>query len=469
MTTPRRTTRLTLGALCALSLFAAACGDDDDEDSATTAAEEATATAAESPETTAGESTETTSGESTDTTESDTTEAESAETTSGEDMGPATGEPIKIGMIYAETGRTASAYNTTNDVALAWTEYWNEHGGVGGRPVEVISIDMQGDVAVAAEAARELVETEGVVGVMIQDSATEIAVSQYFADAGVPVIGGTSNAFDAASAPNTQFVMASTAPGSYGVGLAAAAAAGGTHFSGIVCAEVPSCAAADPFYAANAEAFGLEYTPVVTATHTEPSYTSYCLAVTNEGQDVIVLGFAPAVVVPIAQECIAQGYTGQFSLSANTFDAAALDEAGNVDVVGYLNGFPWWADDPQVELYRTAMETSAPDVELRTPSGTNTWATLELFRKALTDTPPAADAVTTADVLAAYYALDGETLDGLLPGPVTFTEGDAAQPDMPCGWLTAYDAASGEFSTTAYEESGNGASGDLQSYCFVEG
>jgi branched-chain amino acid transport system substrate-binding protein len=305
-----------------------------------------------------------------------------------------------------------------------------------------------------------------VVGVMVQDSATETAVSEYLAGAGVPVIGGSASNFAEGTAPNTQFVVASTPPGAFGVGLAAAAAGGGTHYSGIVCSEVPSCAAAGPFYETHAADFGLEYTPIVTAAHTEPSYTSYCLAVTSAGEDVINLGFAPAVVVPIAQECIAQGFTGKFQIAATTIDAAALDAAGDLEISGYLNGFPWYADDPQVEIFRQSMEASAPEVDFRTPAATTTWATLELFRTALANTPPAADTVTVDDVLAAYYAVEDETLGGLLPGPVTFTEDAAFAPGMPCGYLITYSG--GEFTTEAYEDSGNGATGDLQSYCYTE-
>lgn len=137
-----------------------------------------------------------------------------------------------------------------------------------------------------------------------------------------------------------------------------------------------------------------------------------------------------------------QGFTGEFSLGSGTLDAAALDAAGNMTVNGFTNGFPWWADDPQVELYRTSMEATVPDVDLRNPAATVTWSALELFRTALDATPPAAETVSADDVLAAYYALDGETLDGLLPGPVTFTEGSGAQPSMPCSFLLRYEDAS---------------------------
>jgi branched-chain amino acid transport system substrate-binding protein len=229
---------------------------------------------------------------------------------------------------------------------------------------------------------------------------------------------------------------------------------------------VPTCGSAATFYGEHAADFGLEYTPAVSASHSEPSYTSYCLAVTADGADVLALAFSPAAVVPIAAECQAQGFTGDISLPGNTIDAAALDEAGTVTMNGYVNGFPWFADDPQVELFREQMELTAPDADFRNPAATTTWASLELFRVALDATPPAADTVTIDDVLAAYYALDGETLDGLLPGPVTYTEGDGPQPGMQCAWLVSYD--DGEFTILEEGESGNGASGDLHSWCYTE-
>ena len=50
------------------------------------------------------------------------------------------------------------------------------------------------------------------------------------------------------------------------------------------------------------------------------------------------------------------------------------------------------------------------------------WATGELLKKALaTAAGPASAAVTRQTVLAAYGAVSGETLDGLLPQPITFT------------------------------------------------
>ena len=51
-----------------------------------------------------------------------------------------TGTPIKIGLVYSETGRTALTYGMTDGVANAWAEWVNtEMGGVNGHPVEIVA------------------------------------------------------------------------------------------------------------------------------------------------------------------------------------------------------------------------------------------------------------------------------------------------------------------------------------------
>ena len=106
-------------------------------------------------------------------------------------------------------------------------------------------------------------------------------------------------------------------------------------------------------------------------------------------------------------------------------------------LVGALNGFPWWAD-AAAGADRTATSTSstATATTSATPSATTTWSALELFRKAMGDNGPAADAeVTTADVIGVYQGISGETLDGLLPAPVTLRRPTASSPLSRCFWL----------------------------------
>ena len=197
--------------------------------------------------------TATTEGEAA-TTEGDTatTEGDTA-TTEGEAEAP-TGTPVKIGVIYAETGSHRCARTTSvDDVANAWAEWANtEQGGVNGHPVEIAAVDDTSTGEGAVAAARELVESEGVVGIVIQDSAAEVATVDYLAEQGVPYIGGTANnrPIDGGdtSWPNTHFVTAPSNPGTAAGTLLAASAIGQTAYGATVCAEVPACAEAGQLY-----------------------------------------------------------------------------------------------------------------------------------------------------------------------------------------------------------------------------
>ena len=148
----------------------------------------------------------------------------------------------------------------------------------------------------------------------------------------------------------------------------------------------------------------------------------------------------------------------------NTVIASQFETIEGLHLAGVIHGFPWWADAPPVETYNTVLESYGGGVDGRNPSATTAWAALELFRTAMGEFGPAADAeIAAADVVAAYHQVTDETLDGLLPSPLSFVA-EGAQPYVPCFWL--YEMQDGEFSTVTLGDSGNGESGDLQSSCF---
>jgi branched-chain amino acid transport system substrate-binding protein len=112
----------------------------------------------------------------------------------------ASGEPIKIGAIntkqpgtdFTEIGRTAEAY----------FKCVNDNGGINGRPVQMVLETEATDPAQAAAAAKKLIETEKVAGIVGSTSIIECAVNhQYYEQQGYYVIGsgiapecyGTSN------------------------------------------------------------------------------------------------------------------------------------------------------------------------------------------------------------------------------------------------------------------------------------
>ena len=80
--------------------------------------------------------------------------------------GAATGEPIKIGLLAAITGPSASGQRAIDQVGAAWETWVNENGGINGQPVELVFKDSANDPAKASAAAKELVEQDGVIAII---------------------------------------------------------------------------------------------------------------------------------------------------------------------------------------------------------------------------------------------------------------------------------------------------------------
>src|SRR5918997_1258777 len=143
-------------------------------------------------------------------------------------LGPenvAEGEPVLIGFV--SDGAT-DAFDNTDELraAEATAEYWNTHkGGIGGRPIEVVTCEAKGDPATAASCANQLVEDQ-VVAVALSQSAAGPAVWEPLHQAGVPTF--FFQASDEAMAADTRssFLMVNPLAVFLGVPLGAAKESG---------------------------------------------------------------------------------------------------------------------------------------------------------------------------------------------------------------------------------------------------
>ncbi len=440
-----------------LALVAGACGGDDDDDSS------ADTTAAEAAATTTGDGAETTEAGGTDTTEAATTEATESDTTEGgEDTaaGEPTGSPITIGMALGETGPSSSTEKSARPVAEAWAEYVNSQlGGINGHPVNLVVKDTASDGATGAAVVRELVEQEQAVVLLSVASASESAYGEYTQQQSIPVIGVGYSPATWGALPNW-FATATTVPAVVQAQFVAAKEVGATKWAAVSCIEVASCAAAQPLYEPAAAQVGLELGGSVSASTTAPNYTAECLQLIGEGVDYVQLSIAPAAGEKIAAECRLQGYDGWFGATAGSVVASSFTDP-ELRLAGGLNGFPWFADAEPVQAFVDAMD-AAGVTEYQDPTSTGTWAALELFRTAMAD---ASDEPTRDEVFQAYYALQDEDLDGLLPQAVTYAEGQPSPP-VNCFWV--YTLEGGEFASVEPQggESGNSVtSGPLKTAC----
>jgi branched-chain amino acid transport system substrate-binding protein len=182
--------------IVALALVAASCGDDDN--STATDAGGTTATSAPTEETsadTSGDTTGSTSEGTTGATTSDTTA-----TTGGTDGGlgepnPATGEPVKIGLITEEgsqaIGGQSLATSTAFDIGI---KYLNDYrGGLAGHPIQLVECGNRATPAGAQDCAQQMVEQDVAAVVLPFDCCGDDQVP-IVVDAGIPYVVASGSA-----------------------------------------------------------------------------------------------------------------------------------------------------------------------------------------------------------------------------------------------------------------------------------
>jgi branched-chain amino acid transport system substrate-binding protein len=102
---------------------------------------------------------------------------------------PATGTPIKVGAVVGATG--PADFTSASKGAKAYFDCVNANGGINGRPVEYLVKDDGWDPGKASQAARQLVEDEGVVAMVGSTSFVECgANAAYYEKNNVLVIAG---------------------------------------------------------------------------------------------------------------------------------------------------------------------------------------------------------------------------------------------------------------------------------------
>src|SRR5262245_51255643 len=320
---------LALVALSVLVLAAVACGGDDDDD---------------------------------------TSSSGSGTTTEGTDLlGPenvASGDPIKVGMV--SDGAT-QAFDNTDELraAQAAAEYYNNHkGGIGGRPIEVVTCETGADPAGATDCANQLVEAE-VVAVALSQSAGADSVWEPLHAAGIPTLFFQTSTEAMLADTADSFVMVNPLATLYGTPIAAAEAED-TDKLAFVLIDVPQALASFESGAADAilENAGLEYelikVPVGTA-----DMTVQMQQVVDADAGVVQIVGNDAFCIAAIQGLNAVGYDGAITMiSQCVTDATREALPGQLEGISITSTMALGAaDDPAYQLYLAVMDKYGEDLD----------------------------------------------------------------------------------------------------------
>ena len=343
----RRAWRTVAALLAVFALIAAACGSDDGDDDAAEAP--AATEAAPAP----------------------TTEAAPAPTT---EAAPS-GEPIKV-MTVTTLNAAGPTYHNIANTAMAYADYINARGGIGGRPLEVTVCDEMFDPAVAAACAREAVE-ENMVSV--------VGSFTFFAESIVPVIAESDITWFGPCCPITPSEL--TSPHSFPIGNQP------MYAVGIIKRAIDDgCRAINAVIIDGAQIFlppmenaiaalGQSFGDIIILPPTAQDYSSEVAQATTDADCVIgIVSETPYITWNTAwtqSGTDARQYGPQGNL--NEISAAGNEESTDGDIIGGM--YPDISTAPWDE-YRVALEEGGWDTtehDYNSLGGMGTWAAFAAF------------------------------------------------------------------------------------------
>ena len=330
--------RVSLALIAALSLFAAACSSDGDSssDAADVTSAESAPPATDPPDTEPA-ATDPPDTEPVDTSPSDTaTDATEPAATEVDfasafpDLDPPAGEPIAVGLVNTEGTPGLDFPDIRLDITGA-VDYLNEHGGMGGRPIELVNCTAKGSPETSQACAQELVgkDVELVLRGLdhFPDSATYTA-------ANIPVVG-VLPILPGDYTANSLFLTGGNAT----VGAAMAAVAK-EHFDaktvGIVSSDNAGANASEAALTASLDIAGIEHTTVKGGDNeTDAGYQGLMREAAADNPDLLMSLYADAGCLGTMRGRASLGITIPVVTTGICSSKEVIDQVGD-DAVGWV-------------------------------------------------------------------------------------------------------------------------------------
>ena len=281
-------------------------------------------------------------------------------------LGPedaASGDPVRIGMVG--DGAT-QAFDNRDELrsAEAAAEFFNTHrGGIGGRPIEVVTCETGGDPAGGTDCANQMVEAD-VVAVALSQSAVAESVWTPLHDAGIPTMFLQTSTEGLLADDQTSFTMANPLATLFSVPVALAESEG-TDRVAFVNIDVPQALAS--FESGQADevlgAAGIEYDLIRIPPGTA-DMTSQMQEIASSDAGVTYIVGNDAFCIAAIQGLQAVGYDGAISAVSQCITDATREalpdglEGISITAVMALGD----EEDSAYQLYQAVMGTFGDEV-----------------------------------------------------------------------------------------------------------
>jgi branched-chain amino acid transport system substrate-binding protein len=341
-----------------------------------------------------------------------------------------TKSPIVIGSVGNYSGPGGATIAAGAEALKVWARWTNDHGGLAGHRVDVISVDDGQDPARYQAAIKDLVENRHVLAFVAQMAPYTIQAGvQYLERKHIPVIGGDCAEHVWNESPMMFNQCADLQTTLYATTYLAAQFGKGKKWGLLYCVEAQACPDSKAEYIDNgvAEESGMDPVYSAQVSIAQPDFTAECIEARNRGVEVLTVIADTNTLGRVANSCARQGYHPEYAQSGGTMDAKTAANPNLEGTVVSVNTFPHVPiADPGVQQFTAAMAKYAPGSGLQAFHSLG-WAAAKLFEKAAAKV---GEPATTQQILDGLWSMHGETLGGLT-SPMTFVR-DKGTPKSSC-------------------------------------
>jgi branched-chain amino acid transport system substrate-binding protein len=372
-------------------------------------------------------------------------------------LGPeeqATGEPVRIGMI--SDGAT-QAYDASDELraAQATADFWNERrGGIGGRPIDLVTCETGGDPAGATDCGNQMVE-ENAVAVVFSNSGVGDSAWEPLHEAGIPTMFFQTTGDALTRDPESTFTLVNPLPAVFGLPITVAESAD-TGKVAFVVIDVPVAVAA---FESNGEQIlenaGLDYELVRVPPGTA-DMTPQMQEVAESGAGVVQVMGNDAFCIAVYQGLRAAGYEGEITSVSQCITDATREAfpGGELEGISIISSIALGAtDDPSYQLYQAVMDAYGDEV--RDVAGVYAPGAYTVMAALATSLDGISGDITPQSVTQTIKAMPEQELPA--GGGATFRCGGSAVPSLPAvctnQWLRTTLDAEGRPSGYGVEDS----------------
>ncbi|PPJ25730.1 ABC transporter substrate-binding protein [Nocardia nova] len=293
---------------------------------------------------------------------------------------PATGSPIKIGLINPEGGPAVSM-PSSRESAEAVAKYANANlGGIAGHPIELVSCASKEDPASNRDCANRMVENK-VAAVVVTTTAFGDAMAPVITGAGIPYLTPAGASAAEMATPNA-YALTGGFPGALQSMAKYAAGKGYKKVSAFVIDAGAAIATAKTMGSAAFGAAGIDLRVVPIPLGTPDATPQVSSGISSDVGAVAVVGDA-TMCTSVVKALSNVGATQDKMLIQPCLDAATAEAVGDaMDGAHVFTTADLISNDPEAVLYRSVMKKYAPNTDISGYTYTGYQGMLGLVRAA---------------------------------------------------------------------------------------